>query len=230
LSGITDEISFKNINNSMLPEFFNELSAQIIRFAESAVNCPNDINREAFDHIQQKCFSSFNEYQLPVQFKLVLTHIRNDLNVQQASSSKRPREEGDNILMKEISADQFDALPLFLQLIINNAIVTTPGFKGNRYSEMIRDVAGLLLCRCGPKQYDIFQMNMSLPEISTVRDYIESQAKHLHEGILYIDELKNFLIQKGYPLEVGIFEDGTKVNYTALTINSAFALYYITLQ
>lgn len=220
LSGFNDEISFNNLDIALLPELFNELSAQIIRFASAAEYDNNDINTEAYNHIRQKYYLSMNDYQLPVKIRSVLTQILNEIKnnnqrskSDQKSISKRLQHERNDFLLNEVSSDQFNTLPMFLQVIINNAVFTTPGFTGNRYSDMIYDIASLFLCRCGPKQYEIFQPNMSLPEISMVRNYIDKKSMSLNEGVLYIKELKDFLIKNDYPLEVGIFEDGTKVNF-----------------
>lgn len=220
LSGFSDEIAFRNFDSSLLPELYEELTGQIIRFANSFKMEPNDINKEAYTHIRQKSYSSLSDYKLPVQFKSILSQMitESTKNQQQSSytaqcsTAKRPRPEKDNNLVSESSIDQLQSLPSFLQIVINNALVNKQGFKGNRYSDMIKDIAGLILCRCGPKQYKMLQINMSLPEISVVRDYIVNQGIQLHEGVLYINELRSFLDRNNYPLEVGIFEDGTKVD------------------
>lgn len=109
LTGFADETGFKNLDASFLPAALDEISAQIIRFAASAINEPNDLNTAAYNHIQSKCYLSMKDYQLPIQFKSVITNMHNDIKIsqqrsnynQKPTSSKRMRQEDANLMLDD---------------------------------------------------------------------------------------------------------------------------------
>lgn len=89
---------------------------------------------------------------------------------------------------------------------------TTFGFSGNRYEDEVRDIAAFLLIKGGASLYTFFHQNLHLPEISTIRTYLNSQKSFIQDGEIYFDALKDYLVKNDLSFDVGVYEDGTRVN------------------
>jgi hypothetical protein len=63
----------------------------------------------------------------------------------------------------------------------------------------------------GLTMYNFFQINLKLPVYKTIRNFINKEYKIIHEGHLRFEELKLFLEKHQYKLEIGVFEDGTRI-------------------
>lgn len=96
-----------------------------------------------------------------------------------------------------------------------NAKKNELGNKLNRYSDEIHKIAIYLFIRGGKKMYEFFHSNLNFPSVKTVKRKMLDYRKKLHEGHLYFDELVTYLDSKGYPREVSINEDGTKITEVA---------------
>lgn len=114
--------------------------------------------------------------------------------------------------MSDDKSDEENEIPSFLKLCLENARINCVGNKQNRYSENIHKCAIYLFIRGGKKLYDFLHLNMNLPSLKTVRRKMIQYRGKLLEGHLYFDELDAFLTSKGYPREVSIMEDGTKIS------------------
>lgn len=85
------------------------------------------------------------------------------------------------------------------------------GDRGNRYPDFIHKISAYIYIRGGLSQYKFFSVNFKLPCIGTVKKFMCEDLKKIHESILRFDELSEFLDHYGYPKEVSISEDGTKI-------------------
>lgn len=68
-----------------------------------------------------------------------------------------------------------------------------------------------MFIRSGQSFYEMFTKNLVFPEYTTIRKFINVKCMKMIEGKLYFDELKTYLLENNFNLEVGIFEDGTKI-------------------
>jgi hypothetical protein len=110
-----------------------------------------------------------------------------------------------------------DSLPFLLRLLIDNAMRNQTGSRSNRYEREIKQVSAFLLIRDGNSQYNFFQKNLRLPEVSTVRKFLSNEVKTLQEGVLDFDGLLEYLKSRNLSFEVAITEDGTKVHFNKLS-------------
>lgn len=100
-------------------------------------------------------------------------------------------------------------------MCLENAQKNEPGNNQNRFSDDVHKTAIYLYIRGGRKLYEFFTLNLNFPSIKTVKRKMLQYRKKLHEGHLYFDELAEYLDFKGYPREVSINEDGTKITEIA---------------
>lgn len=105
-------------------------------------------------------------------------------------------------------------IPHFLRILMETAIKNnTKGKHGRKYSDEIKLFGSYLLITAGPMVYDFVYSNMQtcLPCQSTLDNFMALSMKPVEEGVLRVDELKEYLISNNYPLEVAISEDGTRL-------------------
>lgn len=107
---------------------------------------------------------------------------------------------------------QIEYLTEFLSKCIQNAKHIIPGWKGNRYSSDIKNIAGYLLARNGRSEYKFYHKNLKFPEATAVQKYMRKKVKPINESILYFDGLANYLEENKYTKEVALIEDATKIS------------------
>lgn len=83
----------------------------------------------------------------------------------------------------------------------------------NRFEANVKQFATYLFIVGGRLVYETLYANLprALPSISTVSRYLNEQTALIEEGLLRVEELKNFLIKRNLPMRVWICEDGTKI-------------------
>ena len=59
--------------------------------------------------------------------------------------------------------------------------------------------------------YIFFHKNLKFPEISSLKTFMSQILPTIEENNLHFDELKNYLTVHNYPMEIQLFEDGTKI-------------------
>lgn len=96
--------------------------------------------------------------------------------------------------------------------MIENAEKNSIGNRGNRFhmNEIMR-IAMYLYIRGGRHLYGFFNLNMAFPTLKTVKRKMLQYHEKLQEGRFYFNELDAMLVNKKYPREVCIVEDGTKL-------------------
>lgn len=80
----------------------------------------------------------------------------------------------------------------------------------NRYSQYLKDAATYLFLLGGRQVYEILSANLKLPSAPSIAKYME-KTPNMTEGELFAKELKNFLVERGLPLQIFLSEDGTKI-------------------
>jgi hypothetical protein len=85
------------------------------------------------------------------------------------------------------------------------------GNRGNRYTDVIKKLAAFVYIRGGKALYQFLRANLKLPELSGLIDFMRTELSVVRENTARFDELKSYLESHNYPLEVHLFEDGTKV-------------------
>ncbi len=85
------------------------------------------------------------------------------------------------------------------------------GFQGNRYSLIILKIAVYIYIRGGKALYEFIAINLKFPVLRTVTNFMANELAKLEEGIMRFDGLQNYLIENNFDMEVGLFEDGTKI-------------------
>lgn len=79
--------------------------------------------------------------------------------------------------------------------------------------------------------YNFLQANLILPELSGLQTYMSKELSVVKENVLRFDELRRHLISHGYPSEIHVFEDGTRItnnvsfcleNNTLIGLNTPF--------
>lgn len=95
---------------------------------------------------------------------------------------------------------------------MENAYKNKPGYKGNRFLPDIKEIAAYCLIRGGKHLFKFMENNLSLPDVKTVKRFMVDEMKLIYEGELQFDVIVDFLKANKIKLEVGIFEDGTKIN------------------
>lgn len=95
---------------------------------------------------------------------------------------------------------------------MENAYKNEVGYKGNRYEEEIKEIASYCYIRGGKFFYNFLSINLSLPELSTVRRFMSDEMNLLYEGEMQFDFICDFMRSNNIKMQVGIFEDGTKIN------------------
>ncbi|KAG5672927.1 hypothetical protein PVAND_003015 [Polypedilum vanderplanki] len=113
--------------------------------------------------------------------------------------------------MSTRSYPQNDNFTNFLKICIENAKCIDLGYKGNRYGEMVMKLAAFLYIRGGKNLYKFMHLNLKFPELTSLKQFMKRELSMISENCLRFDGLKDYLILNKYPLEISLFEDGTKV-------------------
>lgn len=117
---------------------------------------------------------------------------------------------------KNLTWDDFvdsndEELTVFLEQCIESAKSIIVGSKGNRYDPIIKDLASFLYIRCGRKAYEFLALNLKFPTVNAVLEYMDKSIEKMIEGVMYYDRLKDFLLCNDYNMDVGVFEDATRI-------------------
>jgi len=218
LSNFDSRLAFERMREDMMMDFFQEITQQSIRLAKASKTTSNEINCSAYDFIHERRYSCMDEFNLPIRFKDYINEIMTDCskfasNSKPGPSPKRPKNDvyDDNEQDFCLHSWEIEKFPKFLKVLIINAMHIKLGFKGNRYSDMIREISAFIYIRGGNALYEFFHLNLLLPESSTLSTFVSSKMKRMCDGILLFDELKEYLLKNKYNLEVSIVEDGTRV-------------------
>ncbi|KAF2880024.1 hypothetical protein ILUMI_26145 [Ignelater luminosus] len=101
-------------------------------------------------------------------------------------------------------------LKLLCGTAINNSNNKNP--SANRYDKSLKLFCSSLFLLCGRLVYQTIQKNLpnSIPSISTTQRFLRSNDRIL-EGEIRLPQLKDFLLERGYPLKVWISEDQTRL-------------------
>lgn len=217
LSSFDSRLAFERMREDMILDFYHEITLQSIRFAKASIAASNEINCSAHDYMIERRFSCLDEFVLPIRFKEYIHEIVRDCskstsNLNQGPSPKRPKNDDDNNAQDfYLHSWEIEKFPKFLQVLIENAMHIKLGYKGNRYQDIIKDLAAFIFIRGGNALYEFFHFNLLLPESSIISSFISNQSKRMRDGVLLFGELKEYLEKNKYALEVSIVEDGTKV-------------------
>ncbi|KAF2900402.1 hypothetical protein ILUMI_05785 [Ignelater luminosus] len=103
-------------------------------------------------------------------------------------------------------------LKLLCGTAINNSNNKNP--SANRYDKSLKLFCSSLFLLCGRLVYQTIQKILpnSIPLISTIQRSLRSNDRIL-EGEIRLPQLKDFLLERVYPLKVWISEDQTRINY-----------------
>lgn len=85
------------------------------------------------------------------------------------------------------------------------------GHRGNRNEIIVKKLAVFFYIRGGKGFYEFFNWNLKFPAVSSLKNFMLKELKIVNENVFRFNELKNYLIENNFPLEVHVFEDGTKV-------------------
>ncbi|KAG5671558.1 hypothetical protein PVAND_001751 [Polypedilum vanderplanki] len=102
-------------------------------------------------------------------------------------------------------------MPEMIKMLVRNCRNIIDRNKGNRYDDEIKELSAFFYIRFGLKQYEFLSCNLNLPHVSSVRNHMAKSMTNLKESQLDFDGLKKFLQENNYELNVGLFEDGTKI-------------------
>lgn len=85
--------------------------------------------------------------------------------------------------------------------------------NGRRYDDSLKKFSCILYLLSGRMTYEILYANLqrSLPSISTIKTLLDKETKDFKMGVIRVSKLKNWLLERKYPLRVCIAEDQTKV-------------------
>lgn len=95
---------------------------------------------------------------------------------------------------------------------MENAYKNKVGYKGNRFLDEMKEIAAYCFIRGGKHFYEFLTKNLSLPDLKTVKKFMKVEMNCTYEGEMRFDIICDFLKANNIKLEVGIFEDGTKIN------------------
>lgn len=98
-----------------------------------------------------------------------------------------------------------------IDLFEKNSKLNSIANSGNRFSEPLIQVALYLFIRGGRSLYEFLKLNLMLPSYETLRKKMTKYQGKATEGKFYFDELSQHLESNGYPREIAIVEDGTKL-------------------
>lgn len=84
--------------------------------------------------------------------------------------------------------------------------------SANRYDEVLKKFCSSLYLIGGRLTYQTIQGNLpnSIPSITTLQRFLSSNERIL-EGQIRLTQLKSFLVKRGYPMNVWISEDQTRI-------------------
>lgn len=82
---------------------------------------------------------------------------------------------------------------------------------GNRYDEKLKKISIFMYIKGGLSLYESISNIGTFPSSSEVRRCMYESYPYIELGKIYAKELKNYLIKRNLPLEVGISEDATRV-------------------
>lgn len=108
-------------------------------------------------------------------------------------------------------------VPYFIKVLQENLM--SPRVHGHRYEKEFKNMCTYLYMIGGKLLYETLYLNLGgIPSVKTVKRII-SEEQIIEEGIFRFNALKQFLVKRGYPLEVWISEDQTaitnKIEYCA---------------
>ena len=84
--------------------------------------------------------------------------------------------------------------------------------QGKRYDYIFKLISSYYYMLGGRIVYDSLSKNLSLPSVATMKKFIGKDLLPIAEGCLRANQLKNYLVDRKYPLKVLISEDVTKIN------------------
>lgn len=85
--------------------------------------------------------------------------------------------------------------------------------KGRRYEESLKRFACVLYLLSGKMAYEILYSNLqsALPSLTTVKKLLDEETRSFKTGIIRIQELKQWLNNRGLERKVCVSEDQTKI-------------------
>lgn len=72
-------------------------------------------------------------------------------------------------------------------------------------------MSSYIYIRGGKSLYEFIHVNLVLPELSGLKKFMNKELSAIKENILRFDELHQYLAAHEYPMEVHIFEDGSRI-------------------
>ena len=130
---------------------------------------------------------------------------------------------------KEISLKQkfFDSSLSLLSLVKNTFVHSKSTFmsmlvradhknctkdkRGFRFQEPLKLFCSFLYMIGGSILYETLHANLPIPSLSAIKYFISHEKAPVVEGMLRVNDLKKFLVERNYPLFIYISEDATRI-------------------
>lgn len=99
-----------------------------------------------------------------------------------------------------------------METLLENASKNENGNKGNKFSAELKEISCYCYIRGGKHFYLFLSKNLILPELSTIRKFMSHDLNLVYEGQWRFDEIAEYIVRHNMKKEIGVFEDGTKIN------------------